>query len=236
LRLEPGHEQREALERARVFFARRSRYDPAMKHEVTQFKSLAIALKELERFVRNGRHLQTGKPFKRLGLRSREALANWLLCAAVNHASKEDRLTFTSDPDGGDGIIFDKGTGETARTEHVYVPGPNVGGKKAPAGDVETLMLKAIAKKQAKGGAAYASGKTLVVFSDAVGQWFANKVARQLPSPLDFEAVWVVALHGVEKDQYVYNVTRLDLTRGNAPVWRVTIAPDFGSWHVEPVQ
>jgi hypothetical protein len=81
-------------------------------------------------------------------MRSREALANWLLCVCVNHACGEDRLTFTSDPDGGDGIIFDRVTGETVRTERVYIPGPGAGGKQAPAGNVEALMLKAIAKKQ----------------------------------------------------------------------------------------
>jgi hypothetical protein len=206
-----------------------------MKHEVTQFKSLAIAIKELEPFIRNGWHLQRGKPFKRLGLRSREALANWLLCVSANYAAGEDRLTFTSDPNGGDGIIYDKGNGQAVVTEHAYVPSPNAGGKKQAAGDVKSKVLSAVAKKQAKGGAAYASGKTLVVFSDAVGWWKANEVARELPAH-DFDAVWVVALQGVEDGQYIYNVTRLDLRRGNAPVWRVTIAPDFSSWRVEPVQ
>jgi hypothetical protein len=48
-----------------------------MKLEITQFRSLAVALKELERFVRNGQHLQTGKPFDKCGgIRSREVLAN----------------------------------------------------------------------------------------------------------------------------------------------------------------
>ena len=42
-----------------------------------------MGLKELEPFVRNGEHLQTGKPFKRFGgMRSREILANWLLRAS----------------------------------------------------------------------------------------------------------------------------------------------------------
>ena len=48
-----------------------------MKYQVTQFKSLAVCLKELESFIRSGEHLQTGKSFKRFsGLRSREILAN----------------------------------------------------------------------------------------------------------------------------------------------------------------
>jgi hypothetical protein len=36
----------------------------AMKYNVKQFKSLKIALKELEPYIRNGQHLETGKPFK----------------------------------------------------------------------------------------------------------------------------------------------------------------------------
>lgn len=67
-----------------------------MKYRVARFKSLKICLKELGPFIRNGEHLQTGKAFKRFGgLRSREILANWLICVAVNYsASQPDRLTF----------------------------------------------------------------------------------------------------------------------------------------------
>ena len=79
-----------------------------MKYQITRFKNLQVCLKELEPFIRDGEHLQTGKPFKRFGrLRSRELLANWLLCAVVNFEKQTDQMTFTSDPLGGDGIIYD---------------------------------------------------------------------------------------------------------------------------------
>lgn len=56
-----------------------------MKYPVRRFKSLAVALKELEPFIRNGEHLQTGRPFAKFGgMRSREMLANWLLSVGVN--------------------------------------------------------------------------------------------------------------------------------------------------------
>jgi hypothetical protein len=59
---------------------------------VTRFKSLAVALKELEPFVRNGQHLQTRKPFQKMGgTRSREILANWLLCVAILKAIESKR-------------------------------------------------------------------------------------------------------------------------------------------------
>ena len=85
--------------------------------------------------------------------------------------------------------------------------------------------------------AAYASGKTLVVLLNAAaGKWLPTKVARQVPEEIDFEAVWVVGLQGVKDGEYVYGVTRLDLSRGNAPVWLVRIAKDFDGWEVEPIQ
>jgi hypothetical protein len=56
-----------------------------MKYPIIRFKSLTVALKELAPFVRDGRHLQNGRPFDRLGgMLSREVLANWLICAAAN--------------------------------------------------------------------------------------------------------------------------------------------------------
>ena len=54
-----------------------------------------------------------------------------------------------------------------------------------------TLVLAAVAQKQGKGGAAYASGKTLIVFLDSgTGEWFPNRAAKALPKLVDFAAVW----------------------------------------------
>jgi len=165
-------------------------------------------------------------------MRSREILANWLLCVAIN--STDDRaLTFSSDPIGGDGIICDSATGETWPTEHVMVPRLRPG----QTGDSGSLILRAIEQKRSKGGAAYAAGKTLIVFLEAgAGIWFPNKVARQLLDPLLFATAWVVGLHGVEDGQYVYNVTCLDITEGNAPALHVRVGKDFDSWKVNRLQ
>jgi hypothetical protein len=204
-----------------------------MRHPITQFKSLAVALKELEPFVRNGEHLQTGKPFDKFGgMRSREILANWLVCVATN-AVTEGELTFCSDPTGGDGIIRDVKTGETWPTEHVMVPRLRPG----ETGDPETLILSAINLKRGKGGAAYAEGKTLIVFLEAgAGIWYPNKVAKQLPDPLLFATVWVVGLRRVEDGEYVYGVTNLDLTESNVPVLLVRVSRDFSGWEVTRIQ
>jgi hypothetical protein len=204
-----------------------------MKYSVKRFKSLDLALKELEPFIRNGKHLQTGKPFENFdGMRSREILANWLLCATANSVDGRD-LTFSSDPVGGDGIICDTTTGETWPTEHVMVPRLRTG----QVADAHTLILEKVEQKRNKGGAAYATGKTLVVFLEAdVGEWFPNRVARGLPQPLYFATAWVVGLRGVEAGEYVYNVTHLDMSQGNVPAFIVRIAKNFDTWSVKRIQ
>lgn len=205
-----------------------------MKHHVRRFKSLEAALKELEPFIRDGAHLRTGKPFKRFGgLRSREILANWLVCVVCNTEAKAKRFTFTSDPTGGDGIIYDAETANTWATEHVIAPPPREG----TAPEIEKLILEAVENKQKKGGAAYASGKTLIVFLEVGGvRWLPNQVAKALPK-IDFAGVLVVGLGRVENTgAYVYNVTNLDISVGNAPTWRVRIGVNFDAWSVKRVQ
>jgi hypothetical protein len=101
------------------------------------------------------------------------------------------------------------------------------------AEDLGALILKTIEKKWRKGGAAYAAGKTLVVFVNAgPAMWSPGKLARQLPEPLHFAAVWVVALRGVEAGKYVYTVTNLDVGAGDPPTLVVRIIEDFSAWDV----
>ena len=206
-------------------------YEWPMEFDVTRFKSLAIALQELAPFIRSGQHLLTGATFAQFGkLRSRELLANWLLCAAADTFTADHRFAFTTDPLGGDGVIVDELTGETWPTEHVLAyPGP---GQPAPA-DGNAFLLKMIMHKHGR-GAGYATGRTLVVLAENMGSWNPTTLARMLPDPLLFDAVWVVGLHTADTAGYHYDVARLDLSRGVAPVWRVDIAPDFASWTVSP--
>lgn len=202
-----------------------------MKYPTTRFKSLKLALKELQPFI-NGRHLATGRPFKRFGgMRSREVLANWILCVVINFTAQEkERVTFISDPLGGDGILHDDASGFSFPTEHVYVPQ-----SAAAAGNIENLILKKIEQKHAKGGKAYASGKILVVFLDSGGgEWLPHKVAEQLPDPIYFDAIWIVGLQDVVDGEHTYAATRIDVL--GVPKWRVRIASDFGDWTVEPIR
>lgn len=69
-------------------------------------------------------------------MRSREIVANWLLCATIQAVDKRE-LVFYSDPIGGDEIIQDAATGQNWQTEHVLVPRQS-----ASAGAGITLLLK----------------------------------------------------------------------------------------------
>ena len=205
-----------------------------MRYQTKRFKSMAIALRELEPFIKSGAHLETGKAFKNFGdLRPRELVANWLICAAVNAEESEiERMEFHTDPTGGDGVLVDTKTNETWPTEHVLVPMH----RSSTVADIEASILKAIEEKQKKGGAAYASGKTLVVFlNSGGGEWKPNRVARKLPAH-DFGAVWVVGLCTAEDGEYIYGVANLYAEGGDAPTWVIQIAKDFGSWIARRVQ
>ncbi len=191
-----------------------------------------VALKELEPFIKSGQLLKTGRPLRKLGgMLPREMLGNWLICAAIS-SSGDRRLSFSSDPTGGDGVIEDLDTHGTWLTEHVFVGPWNAG--ETP--DLKKLILSAIEKKQAKGDS-YASGKTLVVFSDVTaGPWHPNDIARELPCPLQFVTVWVVGLQKTTNGVYTYHVVHLELRDGNAPTYLVHICKDFGGWLVERLQ
>jgi hypothetical protein len=205
-----------------------------MRYAVKKFKTLGLCLRELQPFIQDGQHLLTGKPFVKFdGLRSRELLGNWLCCVAINSITQTDRLTFSSDPTGGDGVIVDTITEETWPVEHVMIPAVTHGA----SAEIHDLIVAAVESKQQKGGAAYATGKTLIVFLNAgSGEWHPNKVARALPAPLLFEAVWVWGFQSHDEGNYTYNVTRLDIRNGNAPAWRVRISADFETWAIEVVQ
>jgi hypothetical protein len=206
-----------------------------MKEHVTRFKSLAVGLKEIEKFIRTPEQLWTGKPLKGLGgMRPREVVGNWLMCAVLSF-EKQQPWCFTSDPTGGDGIIYDPAVEQSWPTEHVIV----MPARAQETGDIDALILDAVQAKESK-GEAYARGKTLVVFLDAgLGEWKPNVVARKLPAG-HFKNVWVIGLNGPVVDgRYTYAVTciRTGLDPvGNAPTWLVQIHEAFDSWEVKCIQ
>ena len=97
---------------------------------------------------------------------SREALGNWLLCAVLTESSGRP-YCFTSDPGGGDGIVYDEeainaGLSDRTRINVREVPKNEA----ATASSIDALILTAVCHKESK-GKAYAEGKTLVVFLNA---------------------------------------------------------------------
>lgn len=202
-----------------------------MRYSGKTFKSMKICLKELEKFIRDGNHLETGKPFQRFdGLRSREVLGNWLVCAALNFEQKSERLRICTDPQGGDGVIYDTKQKILEYMEHILVSQNNRTTK-----NTETLILEHIDKKRSKGGKAYASGKSLVVFLNKKGEnWTPNKIAKKLPIDLYFNGVWVVGLQGIINKKYIYNVVKLDVS--GCPIWQIYINKSFDSWKIKRIQ
>ncbi len=76
-----------------------------------------------------------------------------------------------------------------------------------------------------------------IVFLNAgAGIWHPNRIARQLPKPLHFAAVWAVGLQFVDAGEYVYAVTNLDLSDGDAPAFLVRVSKEFDAWEVSRAQ
>lgn len=198
-----------------------------MRHSVKRLKSLHIALKELEPFIKDGDHIKSGAPLKSMGgMRSREAIANWVMCAAASRVTGAS-FSFTSDPTGGDGLI--ECGGHAVPTEHVYVP-------RHASGDesIEDRIVSSIIKKMEKGGEAYAKGKVLIVFlDDGRGEWFPRRVLRRIPKPMLFEAIWLVYLRDCSEGAYTYHAVHFGQDAGVCSVATVSIAPEFGNWSVE---
>jgi hypothetical protein len=152
----------------------------------------------------------------------------------LEHMQGEGRSTVTSHPSEdpgnpsqkGDGIIHDRETGRSVPTEHVMV----ASARDTEGVEIHQRILDAIQSKVSR-GSAYGAGKTLVVLSEATGEWFPNRVARALPQPLHFSDVWVIALQP-PTPPYTYGVAWLDLSSGNAPTWSVSLNDDFTDWTV----
>lgn len=201
-----------------------------MKYSIKKPTSLRDAIREIGPFIRAN---ELGKRFKSLdGLLMREALGNWLVCAACNHqVATPDRYTFTSEPMGGgaDGAICDQSTGMALATEHVMVPKRRDGQRAGESAG--QLVSAAIRQKLAKGGAAYASGKVLVVYLDADVPGYSPRALREhLPADLAFADVWVVVPQGGIWD---YDVVYLDRAALDPPTFRVSITEAFDGWRVE---
>jgi len=200
-------------------------------HKVTRIKDLKIILSDFELVVKDPRFLRVGRDFSNFKLRPREAWANWLLCVIGNFEAGDDDLTFSTDPTGGDGLIVSKKTGKLMRTEHVFSPAQNIKDLTSAEQQIEIAIAHKI-----KRGRDYAKGKQLVVFSEAVGSWTPNRLAKKLVGTHYFDSIWVVALRSSGDSGYDYTVSEMQLIGDFAPIWEVKITSLFNSWQVVRVQ
>jgi hypothetical protein len=202
---------------------------------VRRFKSMRLALGEMQRYWYRD-HLRTGPEFDQLnGLRSREIMGNWLIAAALNLDAGWERWSFTSEragEHGVDGYLYDSTVNGGYPTEHTIA----LEFGDTPTTTTEDRIIRAITKKQKHGGAQYAKGKILVVMVEGGKQmWHPNAVARRLP-PHDFDTIWVVAFQKIVDDHRIYAATNLKFLGQNVPTWLVCISPDFTAWSVKRTQ
>ncbi len=192
---------------------------------------MKACLKELQKFIHDGKNIDTGKPFGNFNdMRFREILGNWLFCAVFSFELKTEHLMICTDPSGGDGVIYDPDAKKYVIMEHVLVARCS-----DPKKHIEDLILEQINNKRKKGNKAYASGKTLLIFlNKADVKWIPNRVGKKLPKELYFDEGWVVGLYGVFDGEYIYNVVKLD--KDWCFIWQVTIKMDSDEWNVEQIQ
>lgn len=201
-----------------------------MKYNVKRLKSLAVALKELEPHIRDGRNIKSYPEFRSIKQRPRELLGNWLICAVANAERGAETIHIYSDPFDGDGMLVDSATDEKLFIEQVYA-------RAEDGEDAEALITKAFSLKASK-GEEYAAGRTLVILSEAKGAYFPNRLARQFKGRHHFEGVWLLGLDAAAatEGRYAYTIADIGGEIEPAPVWLVTLSDDFTSWTVEGLQ
>ena len=90
------------------------------------------------------------------------------------------------DPFNGDGMLVDETTDEKMFSEHVFA-------RAEAAESAEALVTKAFELKAGK-GKEHARGRTLIILSEAGGQVFPTKLARQIEGKHHFKGVWLLGL------------------------------------------
>jgi hypothetical protein len=173
-----------------------------------QYKSMDAALRPIRAFLRDPELLRDGEPLKYFGgMLPREFLGNWLICAASYAADPDSRLHFTTDPTGGDGLLYNTTTKQPYPTEHVVVPRVTDDGENRAT---EELIAAGVAHKLSK-GREYARGMNLIVLIDGYQhrvEWNTGTAAQLLP-PNDFASIWVAGRSDETADHVDFSVTRL---------------------------
>ena len=199
-----------------------------MRYNVTQIRDLSAVLRDIAPNIANPKTLHVGRKYTNFSLLPREVLANWLVCAVMNFADRRDSWTFADDPTGGDGLIVGREARTGWPTEHVFIP------KSREGKTFEDQLVDAVQLKQKKGDA-YATGKALLIFSDANGgKWYPNRVGRQIEGQHKFDCVWAVGLQQGDGKANTYWV--VCFTWLHSAAWLVHVNLDAIEWSVTDIQ
>jgi len=202
-----------------------------MKHKVKRLKDLAVALKELEPHIRDGRSIRTRREFKSIRQRPRELLGNRLLAAVACATRGEETVHIYEDPfPHGDGMLVDAVTDEKMFTEHVYA-------RAEDGHDAEALVMKAFEHK-AKEGELYARGRTLIIYSDAPGDIVVARLAAAIKGKHHFKSVWLLRpdAPSFADGKFVYTVADLGGDVEKPPYFLVALSDDFTTWEIGQLQ
>lgn len=193
-------------------------------------KDMKVVLRDFEPMVKDSKHLWNGRDLSNFSARPREAWANWLITAVLQHLHGPD-ITFAEDKSG-DGLLVDKKTMTAIPTEHVSaleIPlAPNLPNGEQRAIDATNLK---IAK-----GADYAEGRILVVFFDGAGWYRRDKIREAIFGRHNFQSVFYITLIKGDKSGYEYVVTEFKDEFGDQSAsFKVDINADFTDWTVEQI-
>ncbi len=194
-------------------------------------KSLLALLPELKPLVTDPRHLWNGRHFPKFHMLPRELLGNWLLGTILEFEEGRTGWTIAEDHVG-DGYLLHRPDRRGRWMEHVLVHQRNQASR-----TVEECVVAALAHKaNPRHGPQYASGKTLVIFSEAKGAWHPSRVRWLIFGRHAFNDVWVMHPEHAGPARRAYCVALLTQLWGEAPAWRVVIEPGFDDWQVWRVQ
>ena len=198
--------------------------------ELKQIKNLKVALKDMEPYIKNPIFLTQGKRFSNFNMLIREAWANWLLCVVLQKLTG-DPFTFQESEDG-DGIVGNKRTKAGFVVEHVCAM-DFPAGEQPPKG--EDRVLWAINHKVRR-GTEYAKDKRLVVFFDGAGEFYRNRIRKDILGRHRFDAVFCVGLLESNPNGHSYSVTEFRDSFGDKSIThKVEINKNFTDWKITQI-
>ena len=97
----------------------------------------------------------------------------------------------------------------------------------------EERVISAINLKTKK-GKEYASWKFLVVFSEGMGKWHPNIVAKAIKNKHNFKWIYCIWLILGNENKYIYSISQF--IWDNAPTYTIEINSDFTNWEIKKIQ